>query len=89
MEIIWLRVLVNLLGALMGSTAIIIMKLLPLWKEEIMAIEIIIIPTIFIIGNFIIEELIKREYDNIIIEISEDIHDLEQKYLREKMRNKK
>jgi len=73
----------------MGSTAIIIMKLLPLWKEEIMAIEIIIIPTIFIIGNFIIEELIKREYDNIIIEISEDIHDLEQKYLREKMRNKK
>ncbi len=63
------------------------MKILPFWKEEIMAIEIIVLPTIFIVGNMIVEELIKKEYDNIIDEISEEAYNIEQKYFREKMKN--
>jgi hypothetical protein len=89
MRVLIIRVLINLLGALMGVDAIILMKLSPFWKEEIMAIEIILLPTIFIIGNLVVEELIKREYDIIVDEISEEAYNMEQRYFREQMKNAK
>jgi hypothetical protein len=54
-----------------------------------MAIEIILLPTIFIIGNLVVEELIKREYDIIVDEISEEAYNMEQRYFREQMKNAK
>lgn len=61
---------------------------LPEWSNLILGIQIILIPSIYIIGHEIIEYMTKEEYASTLEEINAYAQDLNKKYVEEKVLNK-
>jgi len=81
MELVNSRTLMNILATIVGVLAIILIAIFPNQAPIIFSIEVIILPTIYIIGNSYIEEKIKQEYQNLVSDISEDSERLKQRYI--------
>lgn len=81
MELVNLRTLMNVLATIVGILAIVLIAFFPNQATFIFSLEVIILPTIYIIGNSYIEEKIKEEYQNIVSNINEDAEALKQRYI--------
>lgn len=88
MEIIHIRVLIIILATTIAIDSAILAYILPQHSSIILTIEIILLPLIYIVGNYCIEELIKKQYEKIILTIQEEADKLRDKYLKEKYLNK-
>lgn len=80
MQLIHLRSIINILATLVGILAVILVFFLPDYSVLIFSLEVILLPTIYIVGNVYIEEKIKEEYEQIISSIGND-----SKYLKEQL----
>ncbi len=87
MKILTQKIIMNIFGVLVGLSGVILIKLIPSWQSEILNIEIIALPSIYIIGNMIIEEKIKKTYEDTLDEISQEAYKLEKKYILERCKN--
>ncbi len=88
MEIIRIRVLIIIIATTIAIDFTILAYLLPQHSSIILTVEIILLPIIYIIGNYYIEELIKKQYEEEISSIQEEAIKLKDKYLKEKYLNK-
>lgn len=80
MELVHLRTLMNILATFVGVIAIVLIYFFPNYSVLIFSIEVIILPTIYIVFNSYIEENIKQEYQEIISDIGEDSEKMNRKY---------
>lgn len=87
MEIIYIRVLIIIIATTIAIDFAILAYALPQHSSLILTIEIILLPVIYIIGNYYIEELIKEEYEKEISVINEKSIQLGDKYLKQKYLN--
>jgi c-di-AMP phosphodiesterase-like protein len=88
MELIHLRSLINVLAMLVGIIASILVFSFPSYSSLIFTIEVIVLPTIYIVGNAYIEDKITGEYQDIISNISKDAEIIKQKYIETAFLNK-
>ena len=56
-------------------------------EVRLLTIEIILLPVIYIVGNYYIEELIKKQYEKEFASIEEKAIELGDRYLKEKYLN--
>ena len=98
MKSINIRTCMNLIATLIGVGGIILVKLLEDWALTILWIEIVVLPSIYLIGNAYIEEKIKEEYEKQLSVIDEEAKQLKEDYigalfenqdLNNKLKNKK
>ncbi len=87
MEITNIRVLITVIATLTAIFFIILSYLLPKDAILILTIEVILLPTIYIVGNYYAESLIRRRYGKIIEFASKEADELKEKYINEKILN--
>ncbi len=78
------RITITLTATLTAILFIILSYLLPKHAVLILTIEIILLPSIYIIGNYYAERLMKEEYLKTINFISDRANNLQEKYTKEK-----
>lgn len=80
MQLIHLRAVINILAMLIGVIAVALVFFFPDYSVLIFSMEVLILPTIYIVGNAYIEEKIKEEYNQIISSINSDNESVERNY---------
>ena len=87
MGLLQLRVCVT---AIATMTAIVFIMLSYIFKEEatlILSIEVILLPSIYIIGNYFIEHIIKEEFREQLSIVSDEVDELKDKYVEQLLIN--
>ena len=87
MDLVQLKTLINILATFMGIIVIVLIYGFPQHAILILSLEVIILPTIYIIGNSYIEERIKEKYQQIISDISDDTEKLKERYVEQVLKN--
>ncbi|TAL55938.1 MAG: hypothetical protein EPN86_02930 [Nanoarchaeota archaeon] len=62
MKILHIRAIVNGSAALVGISGLALMQVYPGLKEMFLSIEVILLPTLYMISNSYVEELVRTEY---------------------------
>ena len=76
MELRHLRTIITIVATIIGISAVVLNYFFPKYALLIFGLEVLILPTIYIIGNIYIEEQIKKEYEENIQSIEEKYQDL-------------
>ncbi len=76
MKSVHIRTWMNIIATIIGVAGIILIKLFDDWSLTILWIEIIVLPSIYLIGNAYIEEKIKGEYSGLIQFLEEKVEGL-------------
>lgn len=87
MDLIGIRVMITIFATL---TAVIFIGLIYIFPEEsvfILTIETILLPTIYIIGNYYAENLIQKQNEIILNSILDEADKLQEKYNKERLFN--
>lgn len=88
MEIFYLRILVTIIATIMAIDSAILVYIFPQHASMLFTIEVLILPTIYIISNYYIEETLKKQYEEQISKIEDQAEKLKENYLKEKYLNK-
>lgn len=87
MKILGVKVWVTIIATI---TAVIFITFSSIYPERAMlllSIEVIILPAIYIIGNYCAEHLIKQEYSDLMKELDEKTEELNEALIEEQMDN--
>lgn len=82
-----IRVAITLIATLTAIVFIILINIFPEQSLMILTIETLLLPTIYIIGNYYAEDLIENRYRKIIEFITKVSKDLNERYINEKLLN--
>lgn len=88
MEIFQIRILITIMATTIAIDSAILTYLFSQYASILLTIEVILLPSIYIIGNYYVEELIKKQYEEEIIAIEKEAVELGNKYLKQKYLNK-
>ena len=86
-EIINIRILITIIATIIAIDFAILIYVFPQHSSILLTIEIILLPVIYIVGNYYIEELIKKQYEKEFASIEEKAIELGDRYLKEKYLN--
>ena len=87
MDLINIRVIITILATLTAIIFILLTFIFPEYSKLILTIEVIILPTIYIIGNYYAENIIQKRNEQIIRNITMKADDLSKKYINERTYN--
>ncbi len=87
MKLINLRVLVSLLATLTAIIFILLSFLYPNYAILCLTIEAVLLPAIYIVGNYYTEDYIKRQSDSEFTDLAQSSDKLEEKYINELINN--
>lgn len=87
MRVIHLRAVVTLIATLTAVNFIILSYLFPKHSVVFLSIEVVLLPAVYIIGNYYIEYLIKEEDKELIENLSSKVEGLEQELANQIMVN--
>ena len=89
MDLIKIRIIITILATITAIIFILLNSIFPEYSVLILTIETIILPTIYIIGNYYAENVIQKQNEQIIQSIIIKIDDLTKKYIKERMHSMK
>ncbi len=84
----FVRIYIIMIASIAAILFMMLSFFIPKWSSLILGIQIILIPSIYIIGHEIIEYMTKEEYSSTLEEINAYAQDLNKKYIEEKVLNK-
>jgi len=87
MNLVTIRVLITIMATFTAITFIALSYIFPEHSVFILTIEVILLPTLYIIGNYFAESLIEKEYVKIIDYISDKSEQLNERYNNERFIN--
>jgi hypothetical protein len=87
MEIFHIRILITIIATIVAIDSAILVYILPNHSGIILTIEVILLPVLYIIGNYYVEEILKKQYEEDISIIEKEANDLKDKYLKQKYLN--
>ncbi len=89
MGITEIRVFVTIITTITAIIFILMSSIFPKLSSVILSIEIILLPTIYILSNIYIEKMIKDKYNTMINSLSGDVDSLNQKYYEQRLLNER
>ena len=82
-----IRVIITIMATLLAIIFILLTSLFPNYSNLILTIEVILLPSIYIIGNYYAENLIEERNKELLSHISSESEKLQEKYIKEKLHN--
>jgi len=87
METIYMRVIITYIATFTAILFITLSYLFQNYSVLILTIEVILLPSIYIIGNYYIESLLERKYRQELDFISKKADELNEKYNKQRFLN--
>jgi hypothetical protein len=81
------RIFITVIAAIIAIDFAILVYIFPQHSPILLTIEVILLPSIYIIGNYYVEESIKKQYEETISSIQQDATKLKDRYLKQKYLN--
>lgn len=89
MELVALRVIITILATLTALIFISLVYLFPEISVFLLTIEVLLLPTVYIVGNYIAEHLMEKRHNMTIGYISSQTDSLQEKYNKARLLNVK
>jgi hypothetical protein len=83
-EINKIRIFITIMATIIAIDFAILTYIFPQHASILLTIEVILLPSIYIIGNYYVEEFIKKQYEEELNSIKEKVLELGDKYLKQK-----
>tara|TARA_Y100000310_G_C20627284_1_gene786642 strand:- start:1295 stop:1636 length:342 start_codon:yes stop_codon:yes gene_type:complete len=89
MGITEIRILITSVATLTAILFILLSFIFPSYAVLVLSIEVILLPSIYIVGNLIIESLLEEKYTKIVTNMQSSFDNLDNKYFEERTLNEK
>lgn len=87
MDLTNLRVLVTIFATMTAIIFILMSYVFPNYSVLVLTIEVILLPAIYIVGNYYVEHLLERKYNQEIDFLSVQTNQLNEKYNNQRLLN--
>jgi di/tricarboxylate transporter len=82
MRVLQLRILVVTIATSLAAVFASGVELFPAYARVLLSVEVILLPTIYVLGNLLIEEQLRAEYDHKLRKIHGELVTIGRKYYK-------